>query len=71
MIDGNNGRPTRSAVTGFADIRGIEMPTGQSVTTRTGTRTIHLRVVDGDNGRPTRSAVTGLAHIGGIEMAIG
>ena len=71
MIDGNNGRPTRSAVTGFADIRGIEMPTGQSVATGTGTGAVYLVMVDCNDRRPTGSTVTGLAHIGGIEMAIG
>ena len=53
-------------MTGLADIRGINMTSGQAMTARAGT--IDLIVIHADGWRPDIGGVAGLANIGGIDV---
>jgi hypothetical protein len=64
VIDGNDRRPTRCAVTGLAHIGGINMAAGLFVSMAGRTSPKHLSVVHPDHRPPTGGRMAGLTNIG-------
>ena len=67
MVHGNHWRPSATRMTGFTDIRGVDMAARQVMARSTST--VHLRMIHRYHRDPTGSPMTGLAHVGAVDVS--
>ena len=70
MIHRYHRRPSRGAVTRFANVGRIDVTVGQTVATGTGTSAVDFGMIHRNDRRPGIGGMTGFANVSGVDVAV-